>query len=146
MERKLDITERTFALYHRYGVGHVCYIFEVSSAQPITKPMLEDAMTILVNRHPLLRMCIVNRNGTLFWKNMVTRRMDIRDPSTEWQIAFLEALSGGFDVENGPLWSLTLLPNAEFGFSSASFEFNAGLLFRFSHSIIDGLGMCGFIC
>ena len=68
-------------------------------------------------------------------------KMDIRvDESSEWRPVFSRSLSGAFDLKLGPLWSVTLMPNAASEFYDDRFETHAALVFRFAHVIIDGLG------
>ena len=142
MERQLEIGEEFFILYHKHGVGQICYVYFINSEISIAKTKLEDAMCVLVNRHPLLRASVYIENGCFYWRINETVTMDIRtEERRDWQMSFSEALSGGFDIENGPLWRVTLLPSVDSSeFFDESFDHHAALLFRFSHAIIDGLG------
>ena len=143
MERELDIIESNCIKYDNLGVEQICYIYFISSKNEITKKQLEAAMTILVNRHPLLRMRVFSVNGKYHWKAMENTQVNVRvDKSKDWQLAFSKALEERFETENGPLWSLTLLPNVTSEFFEDDFTWcHAALMFRFSHAIADGMSM-----
>ena len=141
MERELDVQESNFVRYDQLDTGRVCYVFFVNSNEQITKQRLENAMTMLVRRHALLRMCVRNMNGKLHWKQIDDLQIDIQvDYTEDWNLQFSHAVGTGFDIEKGPLWNMKLLPNVDSEFFDDAFEFHAALLFRFQHAIIDGMG------
>ena len=147
MERELDAMEHNFIQYDKLGTGRICYVFFVNSKEQITKPKLEDAMTILTKRHALLRMRPREVNGKFHWKEIDDFKMDIQvDSSADWNPLFSEALATGFDDESRPLWSIKLLPNVDSEFFDKAYEFHAALLFHFQHSIIDGMGKYHYFC
>ena len=99
-------------------------------------------MAILVERHPLLRMRIQCINGKYMWRELpFGTEMDICvNTSNDWKAVFSDSLKESFDLENGPLWGLTLIPNAESELYDRSMRRHTALALRFSHTIIDGQG------
>ena len=71
--------------------------------------------------------------------------VDLRQHDTSnWRNVMEESLLEKFDVENGPLWRLTFLPNARYetetgsDVNDTSFPHECICIFCFHHSIIDG--------
>ena len=142
MVRTLSLVEETLYRFDRaIAPRGVCYAFFVSSKEPLTKEKLENAMDVLVNRHPLLRMCICNINNKLTWKPMNSNKSTIYVNTREdVETIISNSLDLEFDLENGPLWSLTLVPDVKSEFQERRFRHHQALVFHSSHTIIDGLG------
>ena len=141
MERELDALESNMIQNDQLGTSRICYVFFVDSNEQITTAKLEDAMTILVKRHALLRMCVRQVNGKFHWKEIEDLKMDIQvDSSTDWNLPFSQGVGTAFDTENGPLWRIRLMPNVNSEFFDGSYRFHAAIMFHFQHSIIDGMG------
>ena len=144
MERELGAMENVFRLFNKIEPGptKLCYIYFLSSNTPIDIGTLKDAMKILVERHPLLRMRVQYINGKYIWRELpFGTEMDICvNTSNHWTTLFSESLKESFDLENGPLWGLTLMPNAESELFDRNMRWHAALVLRFSHTIIDGQG------
>ena len=143
MERPLDCIESGLKYFHDIGPSMlVAKVFFLSSDRPITKQKLEDAMTIIANIHPLLRMCInTDKTGVLRWGEMEETRLDIRlDITEDWHSVLANVLKGKYDVENGPLWNLTLMPNTVSEFDDHSTKYHVTLIFGYLHSIANAGG------
>ena len=109
---------------------------------PIDIESLKSAMAILVKRHPMLRMRIQHVNAKYIWNDMEHNiDMDIcENISKDWHPVFTESLKHKFDLENGPLWGITLIANTICEWYDKAMRYHVALLFRFSHTIIDGQG------
>ena len=148
MERELGIMEDYYRLCNdnKSEPAVICYMFVISSTEPITVNQLKDSMAILVNRHPLLRMRIQKVNNKHIWREINTFTPDTMDitenPTDDWQTELSETVNVPFDLEHGPLWSIRILPNAtcELFDESSMDVHHVVLAFRFSHTIADGLG------
>ena len=114
--------------------------------KPLQEPVVKKALELLAERHPMLRMCIrKNKDGDYFFQKRHNVLVDLRQLDTSnWRNVMEESLLEKFDVENGPLWRLTFLPNARYetetgsDVNDPSFPHECICIFCFHHSIIDG--------
>ena len=148
MERPLDCLETCFKYFHDTGSAFlVAKVFFLSSEKPITYEKLEEAMTIIASTHPLLRMCIKDINGVPTWREMDEMKLDIRlDMSNDWNTVFAKVLKDTYDIEIGPLWSLTLMPNARSEYHDNSFKYHVTLVFGYLHAIANAGGILKLFC
>ena len=145
MKRALDCIESTFKYFHDNGPSWlVAKVFFLSSDRPITKRKLEGAMFSIAKTHPMLCMRIKDTNGIPTWKQMDKPILDIReDRSTNWHGVFARVLREKYDIEKGPLWNLTLMPNARSTeYHDDKFDYHVTLVFGYLHSIANAGGKC----
>ena len=86
------------------------------SKKPITGPVVRKAMELLMNRHPMLRMCTKKaENGDYQLQKMANARVDLRELDTnDWKTVMEDSSLEKFDGDSGPLWRVTFLPNARY--------------------------------
>ena len=114
--------------------------------KPLQESVVKKALEFLAERHPMLRMCIrKNNDGDYCFQKRHNVLVDLRQLDTSnWRNVMEESLLEKFDVENGPLWRLTFLPNARYetetgsDVNDTSFPHECICIFCFHHSIIDG--------
>lgn len=110
------------------------------------KSVVKKALELLAERHPMLRICIRKNNDVDYClQKRHNVLVDLRQLDTSnWRNVMEESLLEKFDVENGPLWRLTFLPNARYetetgsDVNDTSFPHECICIFCFHHSIIDG--------
>lgn len=114
--------------------------------KPLQESVVKKALELLAERHPMLRMCIRKNNDCDYcFQKRHNVLVDLRQLDTSnWRNVMEENLLEKFDVENGPLWRLTFLPNARYetetgsDVNDPSFPHECICIFCFHHSIIDG--------
>ena len=65
--RKLGVGESMMAKLCARGMELSSAVMFISSHQPLTEAALLKSMVWVMHRHPLLRMSIVEHEGTLYW-------------------------------------------------------------------------------
>jgi len=117
------------------------------SKKPIQASVVKKAMERLMKRHPMLRMCIKKNPDEDYWlRKMENVHVDLRQlDSEDWRNVMEESLLEKFDVENGPLWRVSFLPNVRYEsetesdfINMTSYPHECFCIFAFHHIIIDG--------
>ena len=118
----------------------ICSVWFMSSDRELTVDWIRECMLKLSKKHPMLRSCIAEHEGRLHWKEMDEPSMICTvDNSSDWQKAFTKYVGTSFDLEKGPLWRCTLMPNVKVN-PDGDLKYHFALLVDFHHVIIDGTG------
>ena len=118
---------------------------------------LKLCLQILMKRHPLLRACVRQQPHSqppryFFCEIQPTTDSDVTpqlstDESSDWQKVMTSLVTQPFHVDKEqPLWTVIYMPNVSppFGTEAGCTDLVA-LLFRFSHTIVDGQGQSSLI-
>ena len=146
MMRPLDKSETTMELLEeRDGSGNLCLILSLKSEQPLLKEHVHDALVLLSKRQPMLRAIITSLSTSVADKHFeVVNYIDIDFTTSdvkarEWQDMWYDFTSSRHG--SGLLWRAVLLqeeyiPGTEIYINT--------LVFKFSHSCIDGVSLMKF--
>ena len=180
--RSLDPTEIFWNSFHDVGNVMILSVISIVSSHPVSIAQLREAATLLAQRHQVLSTCIIRRpsdprNSALkccgngvddwYWATMDEPCVDCRvsrvgstsepagsSPSSlYWLEAMAKEQKHGFDLTNGPLWRLRMIPGAVcFNTGDCSTVHNEGaaaslknakyrtyVMGCFHHSIMDGV-------
>ena len=140
MERALGIFETAETLTDRDAPFNVVGVIELQTVIDPTE--LRAALDRAQRRHPLLRVRIIDRDGSFHYTNgeippiplAVVKRRD----ASHWHEVAESELNHAFDIGTGPFMRCTLL----IGGSDAS---DAELVVSFLHTIIDGASAVNLI-
>ena len=129
------------------GFGILANTLVLRSKKPITGPVVRKAMDLLMERHPMLRMCTKKcQKGEYRLQKMGNVHVDLRELDTaDWETVMEDDLLEKFDGENGPLWRVTFLPNARYepdieedSQEITPYPHECICVFGFHHIVIDG--------
>ena len=123
-----------------YIIASVVFI---DSRQPINAEHVTWALRRLMATHPLLRMRVGVLRGEWWWREMAACEPEVRvDTSRDWQEVFSRQTDERFDMERGPLWRVTLMPDvtSDYHDASSGLPHHCCLVMAFDHAIIDGTG------
>ena len=146
--RPLGVMEKWMRLGHDTdGLFILANTLVLRSKKPITGPVVRKAMELLMKKHPMLRMCTKkDQDGDYRLQKMANVHVDLRElDSTDWKTVMEDSLLEKFDVENGPLWRVTFLPNGRY--EPDTEEDTQGItpyphecicVFGFHHIVVDG--------
>jgi len=138
-------------LHDSCGSNILADVLVLRSKKPIQTSVLKKAMELLIKRHPLLGMCIKKNPDEDCWlRKMENVHVDLRQfDSEDWRNVMEESLLEKFDVENGPLWRVSFLPNARYESETdsdiidmTSYPHEGICIFNFHHMIVDGPSCC----
>ena len=144
--RPLDKSESTAELLkERDGSANLCLILSLKSEQPLLKEHVHDALVLLSKRQPMLRAIITSLSTSVAEKyfevindiNIDFTTSDVK--AREWQDMWYDFTSSPHG--SGVLWRAVLLqeeyiPDTEIYINT--------LVFKFSHSCIDGVSLMKF--
>ena len=146
--RPLGIVEKWMRLGHDTdGSRILANTLVLRSKKPITGPVVRKAMQLLMNRHPMLRMCTKkDQDGDYRLQKMGNVHVDLRElDTTDWKTVMEDDLLQKFDGEDGPLWRVTFLPNVRYEPDTeedtqgiTSYPHECICVFGFHHIVIDG--------
>eukprot|EP00922_Rhytidocystis_sp_ex-Travisia-forbesii_P019473 GHVS01028818.1.p1 GENE.GHVS01028818.1~~GHVS01028818.1.p1 ORF type:complete len:791 (+),score=85.47 GHVS01028818.1:152-2524(+) len=130
--RPLDATETFWNSFHDVGRVMILSVISLLSSHPISLSQLKEAASLLANRHEVLSSRISTDDSTsppqddylgrCRWAPMAAPVIDCQEarlssPSTpspsssQWLEAMAQEQRFGFDVWNGPLWRMRLIPS-----------------------------------
>ena len=146
--RPVGPTENIWRMLHdKNGSLLIAYTLVLRSKKPLQATVVKKAMELLTVRHPMLCMCVrKNPDGDYCLQKMDKVQVDLRQlDDQDWHHVMEENLLEKFDGENGPLWRVTLLPNARYKTASGRDDNDMALyphecicIFSFHHIVIDG--------
>ncbi|CAH3040698.1 unnamed protein product [Porites lobata] len=145
--RPLGLLEDALRRFHdENGFLILANALVLRNMKPLQESVVKKALELLAERHPMLRICIRKNNDVDYcFQKRHNVLVDLRQLDTSnWRNVMEESLLEKFDVENGPLWRLTFLPNARYetetgsDVNDTSFPHECICIFCFHHSIIDG--------
>ena len=141
MSRKLGCFEKFFFCQDDVGSTHTVLL--LNSEVKLDQRHLKEALLMLLERFPLLRMRVTDRFNKLWFEEMENPQcLDFRveDVGAEnWQGEFQRQINGPrFNTERGPLWRVTLLKETSDTKGGLEILYRNTLLFSFHHIICDG--------
>jgi hypothetical protein len=129
--RPLGCCERFFYLYSLAFPVHFCLVAEIEGALDFAA--LGTALEQVRNRHPALRVCIVDdaETGPAFCPtdNPIEFNVAPVDTAADWRGVVERELSLPFSIFPGPLMRATVLPASD----------GASIVLTFHHAVMDGL-------
>ena len=152
--RELSGSEKLTHLLGSQGFA-VTYMFFLEFDSDDVKKQLPDklelCLQILMKRHPLLRACVRQQPQSqppryFFCELQPTGDGDVKpvfhiETSSDWQAVLEGRIQYDVDSNSESLWSVVYLPNVTSPFERLAElkpEVEAGIVLRFSHTIIDG--------
>ena len=171
--RPLDFKQKLYLRLQDTLSSPISCVLIMQSNQLLTLPNIDSAVKHLMARHPLLRACIFQPSGNSSEAYFVDMGSDAMSRFTvtevergDWETILENGLLNIFNVETGPLWSVTFIPNVTYEpfqtfinventwvniphssvklanfdteISTKRAEFESALHFTFHHSMTDG--------
>jgi len=159
LHRPLGPLEVMYHLYHKRGIDIVAQLICLETYSHVTTNEIKEALINLMYCHPLLCMSIHEKasdGGKWFhFFEMEPHRIDLSETNEKnWENVLVNVISKPFDIENGPLWRITIVRDNEDlkGNSSkdcygtrndnthkSSLTYRLAFVFGCHHSIADGI-------
>ena len=114
------------------------------SKRSVTFQMIRSGMEMLAQSHPLLRMHLIENgdNGRMQFEKSPSLIVDLEERQEKNWITVLEQQSNVF-FKHGEnlLWLVKYLPEEESDYTNDEYKYQCPLLFKFHHSIVDGMAV-----
>ncbi|CAL4130005.1 unnamed protein product [Meganyctiphanes norvegica] len=128
---------------HQRGWNMTCYGLDLATAHPLTLPLLQKALEHLY-RFRYYDCASKGMKGKLWFRELDTFSPDLEVlKGVKFKTAMLSLAHSKYNVEDGPLWRVRLLPFYEDEEKSMpemqkDFPYYYHLIFAAHHSIVDG--------
>ena len=138
--RELGFLESNFEDLHKDGLLMVMRVVFLESKVLVTKEAVSEVLMYLTNKHPMLRMKIVEKGGKRYWSEMGDFKPDVAmQGDGDWLRCFEQNSVMTYDTDRGPLWRVTVVSAVEGDMiDDKNFSYQYAFVFGFHHSICDG--------
>lgn len=150
--RPTTAKEEYFEVGHQKGVTQVYYCLDLMCLKPLDDELVRSALTHLYKKVPLLRLCLRQREGQLWLREMARCDIDFKSLGHEAQKDVEdELMSYTYNTAEGPMWCVRFLrdvPSETSSLQDPDFSHKYTLLLGIHHSLGDGftnLKICGFM-
>ncbi|KAF2365274.1 Alcohol acetyltransferase/N-acetyltransferase [Trinorchestia longiramus] len=150
--RKLTPLEKFFQFSHDYKFNLSVYCLTVATKSPLLQSTVHSALQHLYRKLPNFRVCFQEDEESEWWMcRMKEEKISLqwRSSPEEFETVYIEETRKLYDVKNGPLWRVTVMPAVESSVSDPDDTFSHAyrIMFGLHHSITDGhssMRMCGY--